>query len=158
MSKNIGPYITSRAGGSGSATAAGSGDNTEVDGAWVNRRDTTANDMFDSAKLVITYRTTLTAAKTLSFAVNIQDATDDSGTGAADYGTALAATVVKTGALTDARDTLEFDFDLSGANQFVRAQVTPDLSNTATDTVDWQAVWVFGANKRVPVSKSVIAL
>ena len=36
---DIGAHITGRFGGAVSATAAGSGDNTEVDGAWIDRQD-----------------------------------------------------------------------------------------------------------------------
>jgi len=139
----------------GTATAGGAGDNTEVNGGWVDRRPATRG-AYHSAKLVITYTTTLAAAATLKFAANIQDATDGSGTGAADFGLALASTTVATGAGTFT-GTVELDFDVSNAREFLRAQITPDLSAANTDTCSWQAVFVLGGSDRSGVSKSLIA-
>ena len=70
------------------ATAGGSGDNTEVDGAWVDRQG------FLSGKAIIAYTATLAQGATLSIAANLQDATSSGGAGAGDYGDALASTVV----------------------------------------------------------------
>jgi hypothetical protein len=142
----------------GTATAGGSGDNTEVDGPWLDRKPA-ARGPYHSAKLVIAFRSPLAAAATLSFAVNIQDATDGSGTGAADFGPAYAKTVVATGGSggTTETGTIEFDFDLSDAREFIRAQVTPDLSAANTDTVTWMASWVLFGSDRGPMTKSLIA-
>jgi len=140
----------------GSATAGGGGDATEVNGAWTDRLGT--KGMYMTAKLVITYTATLAATKTLAFAVNIQDASDSSGTGAADFGDALASTVVDTGESGGSTEvgTIELDFDLSSAKEFIRSQITPDLSATGTDTCSWQATWIFGGTDRGDVSKSLI--
>lgn len=142
----------------GTATAGGSGDNTEVNGAWLDRKSSDRGP-YHSAKLVISYTTTLAAAATLTFAANIQDATDGSGTSAADFGSALTATTVATGpggggTLTG---TIEMDFDISNAREFVRAQITPNLSAANTDTCSFQAQWIFGGSDRSGVSKSLIA-
>ena len=67
---DIGELITPQACGHATPTAAGSGDATEVDGAWIDRLG------YSSAKLVIYYSATLTEAKTLSLAANMQDASD----------------------------------------------------------------------------------
>lgn len=142
----------------GAATAGGGGDNTEVNGIWVDRRPADRG-AYHTAKLVISYTTTLAAAATLTFAANIQDATDGSGTGAADFGLAVAATTAATGPGGGGTVTgsVEMDFDISNAREFLRSQITPNLSAANTDTCSWQAIWVFGGSDRSGVSKSLIA-
>jgi hypothetical protein len=146
--------------GAKTATAGGAGDNTLVNqDAWAARAHPdkfsfNANSLAgqaqqvhapaQSAKLVISYSAALAAAATLSFAVQIRDASDAAGTGAAAFGAAIPLTVVKTavGAATY-RDTVEIDIDLTGAKGFIGAQITPDLSAANTDTVAWSAIIVF---------------
>lgn len=135
------------------ATAAGTGDATEVDGAWVDRKPSDVG-VFQSAKLVIPYTASLTADKTLAFGVQFRDATDSSGTGAADYGDAIASTVVASATGTNT-GTVEVDIDLAAAREFVQAQITPDLSATATDTVEWAAVLVLYGADRQPVTRAI---
>jgi len=135
---SVGRHLTSLSGGAGTATAAGTGDATEVNGPWGDR--TTYGSQ--SCVVVITYKAVLAEDKTLSFAGNLQDATAAAGTGAADFGTAFTATVVATGPSGGA--TVEGTYEclltnLAGARAFIRAQITPDLSNTATDTLTWSA-------------------
>jgi hypothetical protein len=143
----------------GTATAGGAGDATEVDGAWVARHQT-GKGIAKNAKLVITYDTTLAAAATLSFAVNAQDATDGSGTGAADTINAYAATVVATGpgGGGTVKGTLELDFNLAQWRSHFRSQITPNLSAANTDTVRWQATWVLAGFDRGPASGSVVQM
>lgn len=143
--------------GAVAATAAGSGDATEVNGQWVSR-DIANVGMAVSAKLVIGYEAVLAEGKTLTIAANIQDATDSSGTGVADYGTAVAATTVATGDTggSTERGTIELDFDLAEANEYVRAQFTPDLSASGTDTAKVSAHWVFFGAPKGPMTKSLI--
>lgn len=145
--RDIGSYIKSAFCGAASATAAGTGDATEVDGAYIDRQDHL------SAKLVISYTATLQQDETLTIAANMQDASDSSGTGVADYGTAYAATVVATGGTGGSTETgtVELDVDLAAAKQYVRAQFTPDLSASGTDTAIVSAVLILGPNS-IPVA------
>jgi len=138
------------------ATAGGAGDNTEADGSYADRLDTSSG-IAKSAKLIIGYRATLAAAATLSLTVNIQDDADGSGAGT-DFGPALAKTVVATGAGGGSTETgtVELDFDLSSAERYVRSQITPDLSAGATDTATVWATWVFFGAENGPMSKSPI--
>lgn len=150
MMHDIGAYLHSEyAMDSTSATAAGSGDNTEVNGAGVDRSD------YLSAKLVIQWEATLAEGETLSLTANAQDDTVAAFSGTpADFGDALAKTVVATGGTggSTEKGTTELDFDLAGARQFIRSQVTPDLSASATDTAKVSAVWVFGGKNELPIS------
>jgi hypothetical protein len=146
---DIGAHLTSRFGGAGRALAAGAGDNTEVDGGWVDR-----TGKF-SAKVVISYTTTLAQDETLSFTANLQDASDSGGTGAADFGTAYAKTVVATGGTGGSTETgvVEIgDFNLMTADNFIQAQITPDLSASGTDVATWGAVIVLGGAETLPAS------
>lgn len=137
------------------ATAAGAGDATEVNGDYVSRLGDHGLAM--SAKLVITFTAALGQGETLTFAANFQDADDVSGTEAADYGDLVAATVVATGdsAGSTEKDTVEIDVDLSGAREFVRSQITPNLSRGATDTVEWSAALVFFGDKNQPATRAI---
>lgn len=138
--RDIGEWITALFAASGIATAAGAGDATEVDGAYVDRQN------YLSAKLVITGQAVLQQDETLSIAANLQDAIDDQGTGVADFGDAFANAVVATGGAGGSTESfeVEIDVDLSSARQYVRAQVTPNLSASGTDTLRWAAAWIVG--------------
>lgn len=131
-----------------SATAAGTGDATEVDGAYIDRQG------FSSLKVVIAYKAVLTQAKTLSIAANLQDATSSAGAGVADYGDAMASAIVATGPTGGGTvaGVAELDFDVSGANQYVRVQYTPDLNASGTDTVTMSAVYILGGAQVQPVT------
>ena len=151
--KDIGARLRTFNGGIANATAGGSGDNTELDGVWVDR------SAYESAKLVLHYRATLAANATLTIAANAQDASSSGGAGAADFGTAMPVTTVATGPAGGGTvsGTVELDFNLDTAKQFVRAQFTPNLSAANTDTCTVTAVWVFGGARRQPISARVNA-
>ncbi|EHJ49501.1 hypothetical protein DFW101_3505 [Solidesulfovibrio carbinoliphilus subsp. oakridgensis] len=130
------------------ATAGGTGDATEVDGAYIDRQG------FSSLKVIIAYTATLAATKTLTVAANLQDATSTAGAGVADFGAALATAVVATGPTGGGTVTgvVELDFDVSGADRYVRVQYTPDLTATGTDTATLSAVYVLGGAQVQPVT------
>ena len=142
------------------ATAAGGGDNTEVDGDWIDRilSATEEGGIAHSAKLVIAYTTALgDSDETLSFAVQFQDATASDGTGSADYGDAVATTVVSTGESGGSTETgtVEVDVNLAGANRYIRSQITPNLSASGTDTCEWSAVLVLFGHDPVPITQAI---
>lgn len=139
-----------------SVTAGGAGDNTEIDGEWGSRADNL------SCSLFIPWEATLGATETLTISANIQDAADISGTGAADYSrtstgendAVLASVVVADAALLGGagtyRGVAQLDVDLSGAREFIRSQVTPDLSAANTDTAEIGSVFVLGGSDQKP--------
>lgn len=136
-------------------TAGGSGDNTEVDGAWIDRQG------FNNLKVVVAYTATLAAGATIAIAANLQDASDSAGTGDADYGTALASTVQATGDAgspggSTETGVVELDFDLSGADRYVRIQFTPNLSASGTDTAELAAVYVLAGSNENPVTATAV--
>lgn len=150
---NAGALLAGRYAAAGvDVTAGGSGDNTEVNGAWIDRLG------FNSIKVVIPYTTTLAQAATLAIAANLQDASDSSGTGAADYGDALAATVQATGDTGGSTETgvVELDFDVSGCDRYVRIQFTPNLSAANTDVAEMGAVYVLAGSASNPVTASQV--
>jgi len=112
--------------------AAGAGDATKVTGQSINRLVNGA--MANSAQISTAFLAALTAAKTLSLAHEIQESADGSSWDAAEV--LQAATVVETGA-GNKRGThapAALALDLTKRKQYFRVNVTPDLSNTATDT------------------------
>ncbi len=141
------------------ATAAGGGDNTEVDGAWVDR-ELSGKGVALSAKLVIAFTAALGQDETLKFALNFQDATALAGTGVADFAAAVASTTAATGDSGGSTETgtFEVDIDLSGARQFIRTQITPNLSAGGTDTVEWSSILVFYGDHRQPSTQAVAKL
>ncbi|HSF40312.1 MAG TPA: hypothetical protein VLT87_11010 [Thermoanaerobaculia bacterium] len=140
---DFGAYIAGRYAAISTLTAGGTGDATEVDGEWIDRRG------FHSLSVFFIYTSSLTATKTLSLAANLQDASDSSGTGAADFGDAYAATVQATGAGTKI-GVKQLDFDLRMASSHVRIQYTPDLSHTGTDTATVAVLYVLGGAEALP--------
>lgn len=158
---NGGAYSRSaRGSGNNAATAGGSGDATEVNGAWQSRED--AKGIALSVKVIVSYTATLAQGATLKFAMNLQDASDSAGTGAADYPLNEANTIASTTAATGGTGgstetgTFEMDVDLAGAKKFIRAQVTPDLSAANTDTAAWHMDYVFYGHQRGPTTKSTV--
>lgn len=150
---NVGALLAARYAAAGvDVTAGGSGDNTEVNGAWIDRRG------FNSLKVVIPYTTTLTEAATLSIAANLQDASASDGTGAADYGTALASTVQATGGAGGSTNTgvVELDFDVSGCDRYVRIQFTPNLSAANTDVAEMGAAYILAGSTENPVTATQV--
>jgi len=129
--------------------AAGTGDATEINGSTINRA--ALGSLFSSCKLAVHGNTTLASGATLTITANMQDSAD--GATWADYGTAFATTTVKDaagGALTAVVFEAFLDNDLRGARQYIRAQVTPNLSAGATDTAMVQATLILGGPEEYP--------
>ena len=141
---NFGAYCTARVCGLTTATAAGTGDNTAVTGATVDRQG------FGSAKVVVSWKTSLTASQTLALAVAYQDSADGSS-----WNTAVAlqaSATVATSALTNSVDEVQFDLDMTGLQRYVRINFTPDLSHSATDTAVVAATIILGGADKLPAA------
>lgn len=147
---------SARGSGATAVTAGGTGDATEVNGLWQSRLGDKGIAL--SAKIIVSFTATLAAGETLTFAGNLQDALDGAGAGAQDYGALVAATVVATGDSGGSTETgtFEIDVDLSGAREFVRAQITPNLSRANTDTANYHIDYVFFGDHRQPITKSLV--
>lgn len=150
---NMGADLRAVFGGYVAATAASTGDNTEYNGAWVSRKDADGG-LARSAKAIVVIDATLTATKVLTLLGNMQYATDSGGTGATDFGTAMTVATV----LSETGGTVvELDFNLIDAGgEYVRLQITPDLSAANTDTARLMIAWIFGGHPKNPVSNSVV--
>jgi hypothetical protein len=147
--RDFGSFHTAKFADQADAVAAGAGDATESNGVYVDARG------YGSASLWAFYEAVLAEDETLTLTANAQDASDGSGTGVADFGTAYAATVVATGGTggsTERGAVRLADLNLAGSAGYLRSQVTPNLSNSATDTLRLQLVWVFGPGAEIPVS------
>lgn len=139
---NFGAYCTARVCGLTTATAAGTGDATAVTGATIDRLG------FGSAKVVVSWKTSLTASQTLSLAIAYQDSADGT-----TWNTAVAlqaATVMATGALTNSVDEVQFSLDMTSLARYVRINFTPDLSHSGTDTAVVGAVLILGGADTLP--------
>jgi len=128
-------------------TAGAGNDGVEVDGTWFP-----VGSDHTSAMLIISWVAALADTETLSLTANIQDATAQAGTGAADFGEELAITVVATsdGGTTEYGTTVLQLPEFNGNRGFVRAQITATLSATGTDTVSLGAVLVCGGMADLP--------
>jgi hypothetical protein len=144
VASDIGGSIKPVACGATTATAAGTGDNTAVTGATINRAG------FESLLFALAWRVSLTAAKTLTIAAEYQESADGSS-----WDTAVAlesATVVATGALTADVGQRQYKLNLAGKKQYIRFNFTPNLSHTSTDTVDIGAIAILGGAAVKPTS------
>ena len=156
--RNVGAYINGLFGGIASVTAAGTGDATEVDSGFQSVKG------YQTVAVVISYKAVLAQDETLSIAANVQDASDASGTGAADWGASLANAVVATGGTGGSTEygSVVLDIDLLGgtqagadgtcADEFLQCQWTPDLSASGTDTAEISAVMVVAGADEDPAN------
>lgn len=148
--RSIGDLITVvRAAANTAATAGGTGDNTAVTGAIIDRL---AIGNPQSAVLAIPYTATLAAGETLSIGYTVQEGQAANLSDAANLETAASA-IVATGPSGGGTVTgvFEVNVPMAGAGQYVRANFTPDLSASGTDTAALSAVLVFGGADRLPV-------
>lgn len=132
------------------SVAAGTGDATEIDGTTINRA--ALGNMYESCKLTIIGAATLASGLLITLVANLQDSAD--GSTWADFGTALALTTAGTGG--SGGDEQQFDIDLDNdirpAKQYLRAQVTSNLTATQTDTALVSGVLVFGGGQVNPAT------
>lgn len=122
------------------ATAAGTGDATAINGAWLDAR------AYSACKVGAIYVTALTAAKTLTLACIVQTASDSSGTGATTLATLTSKVVTATGNGVHLFPEAVL-LDKSTNLGFIRTVLTPDLSHTGTDTATVGAFFVLGPNR-----------
>lgn len=151
------------------ATAAGTGDNTEVVGSIVDLRRT-GRVVCNSAKVLIGWIAVLGQAATLSLSAYLQNDTSSSMANAGTTafaptrfkvnGVAVALTsnkfakaVVATGGTggSTERGVAEFDVDLSSANEYFLVRWTPDLSAANTDTAYVFSVVLLGGGNIDPI-------
>lgn len=121
-------------------TAAGTGDNTAINGAWLDARSN------DSVRVGANYVTALTATKTLTLSCIVQTASDSSGTGATTLATLTAKVISATGNGVHLFPEL-VALDRSTNLGFIRTVLTPDLSHSGTDTATVGAFFVLGPNR-----------
>jgi hypothetical protein len=126
--KNIGAFIKSVIGGVvTNVTAAGSGDNTLVNGTSV---DLSANGQPLSCSVVFPVKSVLASAKTVSLSAALQT-TADSTNGPWTNVSTLASTVVATGGSGGSTQsgTLDFDVDLSEPSSTCAWRTPPDVGH-----------------------------
>lgn len=120
-----------------------------------------------SAGLFFAVRTTLAAAQTLTLTPS--DAQTDDNTGFTSPATlshrasaqgpntiALPTLVIGPGVLVDARNTLKVQYDLQGAERFIRCRFTADLSAGGVDTANIWGLWVFGDDQNNPFAPGLV--
>lgn len=96
---------------------------------------------YNYMKVAIPYTVSLASGKTASFAVSMEQSADNSSWDTAQV--LQAATVAKTAdgaAIVAGSDSIEFDLHAKDMKRYVRFSVTPDLNNTATDTLSGKIV------------------
>ena len=138
-------------------TAGAGNDNVAVNGPWIDL--SAMKERPHSAKIIFFGAATLAATETLKLILaKLQDATDGSGTGAADIsGEALAGVPITLATGPGGGGTVNFiqSYDivnLAQARQAVRLVSTVDLSRANTDTTTVAALMVLGGFDKVPPS------
>lgn len=134
-----------------SATAAGTGDATEVVSSYVDVRK------YQSAKLVLIALSTIAANKELDVTAGLKDATDTSGTGGAAFGTGVTAKKMdgSTGALTAHYSVMELDYNLAACRGYIASDITPDLTASGTDTTILSATLLLFGAAETPITARV---
>jgi len=127
-------------------TAGATEDNVEVEGQTINRQG------FSSCVVMIPFLATLAQDKTLSFGVKYQDSADGS-----TWNTAVvmqAATVAATGDTGGSNESgiVTLNLLLDPLAQYIRFNITPDMSATGTDTAVWAAACVLGGDDTLPAA------
>jgi hypothetical protein len=151
LQKDVGDLLTSRIACPITAlTAAGTGDNTLINGTAIDRA---ALGVPRSAKVTVLATATLAASKLLNIgALKVQDSADGS-TGWADYalfGTTTYALLTDSGSGGSQSGQVSFGVDLGSAREYVRVAFTPDLNATSVDTAMVVAVIDFAGFDHVP--------
>ena len=132
------------------AVAAGTGDNTEVVGAGINRM-ADGEQGFDSMVIAHAGSATLAEDKTLKIRTRIQESLDGSSWDAAEEIEAL--TLVATGGSGGTTEKYErkVKIDLIGRKQHIRILTTPDLDAANTDVGQGGSCGVLGGATVEPV-------
>lgn len=136
-------------------TAGTTADGNEYDGNIYDRRvpGGTNSDLYLSAKVVVNYTTTIAStAGTLIILANAQHSSSTASTAFSDLNDADGSTGQSKTQTDDGNGVLEFDLDLAGAKRYVRIQVDPTLSATATDTAGVSGIMVLGGGDQPPAS------
>lgn len=147
--RNIGDLIgVARAAANTAVTAGGGGDNAAVTGVIIDRA---ARGFPQSAVLAIPFTATLAATQTLTIAYTVQEGQQANLSDAATLQSGDPV-VVATGPAGGGVVTGEFlvDVPLGAAGQYIRANFTPNLSASGTDTAALSAVLVLGGMDRLP--------
>lgn len=154
VSGNVSAHYVAASNNSGApslVTAAGTGDNTKVTGATIDRFNG-GTTLAASMLIVTNYLAALDTDETISFTYEIEDSADNS-----TWTTAVALgakTVADTAAAAGNESGVQ---EASGSNavsalavnlesykRYVRVNVTPDLSRAGTDTAVWGTVAILG--------------
>lgn len=131
-----------------SGVAAGTGDNTELTSAAINRMPV-GSPGFLSMVLGVSYLTTVASAQTLKLTVKISESDDGSSWGADE--TLVNAATLETGVVTAKYAAYELGLDLSGRKQYVRFKLTMDLSAGSTDTFLYASTAILTGSSAYPV-------
>lgn len=150
--RDLGSHIESKYANGGRLVAAGTGDNTKVNGATINRM-AAGGAGYLSAVLAIAVHAVLTATKDCTIAVEVQESADGSSWDTAVVLRAAASpfTAAQVAAGGDQTAIIEIAENLAPRKQYVRYNVTPDLSHSGTDTAEHAAVLVLGGADASPV-------
>jgi hypothetical protein len=133
------------------ATAAGTGDATEVNGITIDLQSYVQR--YQSIEFLIACQATLAADKTLTVVGNLQDSADGSSWSDTLASATLLTLTGGSGGSTE-RGVARMGYDLTKCRRYVRCQVTPDLSATGTDTSVMQGLAVLAGADEIPPGES----
>ena len=168
---NIGPHLLAViAQLNYSATAGTTPDNVEQNGQAIDRLKD-GRKLYHSAMLVINYKAVVNTSETFSLAANgQQDTSSGFATAQSDMVASRAYQVEADGTLTELtltsgalaltsmgggatiKGVVVMEFDLHDAPQYIRSQITSDLSRSGTDTSIVSANWVSGGANVLPAT------
>lgn len=137
-----------------SATAAGSGDNTELTGEVIDRLG------FSGCVVAIPFKAVLGAGESLALTLKVAES-DDGSTFGSDETIASAVSVASSAGGGTIADCYKLAVNLSGVGaprkRYLRFKLTPNLSASSTDTCVISSAVILGGPDKAPVSAWAIA-
>lgn len=132
-----------------SATAAGSGDNTELTGEVIDRLG------FNGCVLAVPFRAALATGESLALTIKVAES-DDGSTFGTDETIASAVNVATAASGGTIHDCYKLAVNLSGVGaprkRYLRFKVTPNLSASGTDVAVISAAVILGGADQRPVA------
>lgn len=137
-----------------SATAGGSGDNSELTGEVIDRLG------FHGCVVAVPFRAALATGESLALTVKVAES-DDGSTFGSDETIASAVNVATAAAGGTIHDCYKLQVNLSGVGtprkRYLRFKVTPNLSASGTDTAVISAAVILGGAESAPVAAWAVA-
>lgn len=147
LQKNVGALFAGAGQKAHSLVAGAASDNSEKEGAVINRL---AHGNAQSAKVQVAWETTCTDAKKLTLTVKRYQSADGSNWDAAETRKAATDVFVAANPVLSGSGILELNEDISDCKQYVKYSVIADLDAANTDVASYGLIVNLGGQEALP--------